>query len=224
MAGSSSPGFHPQFGVDTRKAQPFEVLRFTPTLTTGVTAVLQRSGATAQSVSVGISARIGALPTTGFWVARSFANGTMDPSTEVQLTPKPFVDYPAEPLGKLIEVSSAGVAVQQQSLSDNRIRKWIWRGYPGWNTAYLALWAIIEPLRSRYRLMAGGSPYVWLRDTESKQLRTIVTNGTTVVESYPWLRCRVLEVSRTPRGNGLVVFEETTLAFVVDDPTFNDEG
>lgn len=157
-----------------------------------------------------------------FWIAFALPNGTRDTGSEVALTPEPAeVDYPPEPAGTLID--TGGTVVFQQPSRDQRIRRWVWRHYAGTHAAYTTLWNQLQPLRSRYRLMAGESPYVYLKDDESLQLRTIATPGTVVTPSYPWFKCRVLEVTRRPKA-GLVVYDETFITFVVDDVSYNDLG
>ena len=210
------------------------VLRWTYTKTLGVSAVLvylQKLVGVAAVLkkfditkTVGVSARLGTLVDYGFWFARALPNGDKDDGTETQLVPNPFVEYPSTPAGKLIE--AGGTVVFQQPDRNNRVYTWVWLGWPADNPQYQALWALIEPLRSRYRLMAGHSPYVYLREEESMQLRTIATPGTYVAQSSPWFKCRVLEVSRTLRtgGSSLVVYDRTVLTFVIDDVSFNDFG
>lgn len=161
-----------------------------------------------------------------FFIAGANTDGSRNVATEVSLTPRPTrVEYPVEPLGTVIPV--LGSAVVQQPIADNRIRSWIWEGYPGWMPAYQTLWTTLQPLRSRYRVLAGLSPYVYLRDTESTAFRSVAIGANAVVtESFPWVRVRVIEVSRRMRtqGSSLVVWEATTLKFVIEDPAFNDFG
>lgn len=162
-----------------------------------------------------------------FWIAYSQANGTRDTGTETQLSPKPTrVEYPQEPAGSRIQTVSS--VIVQQPLYDTRVRSWIWENYADWLPAYQTLWAQIEPLRSRYRKLAsaGNSPFIWVREDETKQLRTISVSGTTVTPTYGWLRARVIEVSRAMRtsGSSLVVWGETKLSFVLEDASYNDLG
>lgn len=162
-----------------------------------------------------------------FYIA--YANpstGARDVATEVQLTPGPaLVEYPPEPTGTRLETAGGGVVVQQLS-GDSRTRAWVWQNYPAWLAGYQALWTVIEPLRSRYRKLAGDTtPYVYLRDTETALFRTVAISGHTVTPTYPWIRVRVVEVSRRPRpAGGLLVYDDTRLVFVVEDPAWNDYG
>lgn len=163
----------------------------------------------------------------GFFISYADSTGARDVVTEVELSPKPtVVEYPQDPTGARIE-TAGGSLVVQQLVGDNRVRGWVWKSYPDWHVAYQALWAVLQPLRSRYRYLAGdATPYVYLQDTESTLLRHVAISGTTVTVTYPWVRVRVLEVSRALRteGSSLVVFDNTRLVFVIDDPAFNDVG
>jgi len=144
----------------------------------------------------------------------------------VELTPGPTtVDYPG-PLQTRHE-TLAGSVVVQQPLVDNRPRSWIWSGYPERHPTYQALWNTIQPLRSRYRAMSGDTfVYVFLMEDETKQLRTVSVVGDVVTEVYPWLKVRVLEVSRKMRASGgsMPVYEETRLTFTIEDVAYNDLG
>lgn len=163
-----------------------------------------------------------------FYFALAQANGTRDTATDTQFIIGPtIVDYPADPL-PVLQPTLNGTIVLQQPAVDNRPRTWQWQSYPDWYPQYGTLWGQIEGLRSRYRLMASGSnsPYVWLRDTESKQLRTIAVAGTVVTSTYPWLQVRVLSTNRHMRtsGSSLLVWEQTNLVFTVTDVSYNDLG
>lgn len=162
-----------------------------------------------------------------FYIAYANADGTRNVATEFMLRPAPSrVVYPVDPTGSRVPTVGGTTIVQQPSV-DNRIREWIWEGYPGWMADYQALWAAIEPLRSRYRKMASSSnsPYVYLRETETGLLRTISVSGTTVTSTSGWLKCRVLEASREIKSDAaLTMYQITKLAFTVDDPAFNDLG
>jgi len=118
--------------------------------------------------------------------------------------------------------------VQQQLSSDPRLRAWVWKNYPEWLTAYQTLWNTLVPLRSRFRYLNGDvTPYVYLKEDETHLMRTASVSGTTLTESYPFFRCRVLEVSRKVRSepfSSRVVYEDTRLVFVIEDPDANDMG
>lgn len=164
----------------------------------------------------------------GFWIAMADNTGARNVSTEWEVTPRPTtVEYPAEPTGTRIE--TAGTVVVQQTARDTRVRAWRWQGYPGWFAPYQTLWSKIEPLRSRYRKLSGATtPYVYLKEDESKLFhRVTVDTGTGAVSyAYDWFRCRVLESSRLLRteGSSLVVYAETVIRFVIDDTNYNDFG
>lgn len=164
----------------------------------------------------------------GFWIAFANPDGSRNTSTEVRLSPSPSrVEYPIEPLGTRVDIPN-GSLVAQVPLRDARPRRWVWEGYPASLVAYAALWARLEPLRARYRYQTGNSPYIWVRDQESKQLRTIVSAGSTVTSTYDWYRVLVHEVSRKQEKGtrtSMVVFATTILGFTVADTgTYNDHG
>lgn len=162
-----------------------------------------------------------------FWIAYANGSGARNGATEQQLQPKPtLVRYPEGPSGGVIETAGGSVVVQQFT-QDARTREWVWMGYPAWYPAYQTLWGQLEPLRSRYRKMAGdATPYVYLKEDETQLFRTISVSGTTVTPTYDWLRCRVLSAHRVMRdeGSSLVVYQQTVLRFVIDDPAYNDLG
>lgn len=162
-----------------------------------------------------------------FYIAYADSSGAKNAATEVELSPRPTsVEYPPEPTGSRIETAGGSVVVQQLT-GDPRIRSWIWRGYRAYMPEYQTLWGLIEPLRSRYRKLAGDvTPYVYLKEDETTLLRNIAVSGTTVTPTYGWYRCRIVEVSRTPRQEGttIVTFDTIKLAFVIEDPSWNDWG
>jgi hypothetical protein len=159
----------------------------------------------------------------------AYANidGSRNSATDTLLSPRPTrVRSPQEPTGTVIPVA-AGSVVVQQPLTDNRVRSWVWEGYPDWLPSYQPLWDTLQSFRSRYRAQAGLSPYVYLRDDESRTLRQVAVSGAGVVSvTYPWVRVRVIEVSRRIREgqSSLVVWEETAMKWVIEDAAFNDFG
>ena len=162
-----------------------------------------------------------------FWVAGSNTNGTRNTSTDTRLSPGPTrVEYPIEPLGQRIPMPN-GTTVAQVPVSDPRMRKWVWEGLRLGDVRHDALWAALEPLRSRHRYQNGLNPRVWLRDMESQQFRTIVSAGSTVTSTYAWIQALVVEVSRKQEKgtrSSKVIFETVTLGFIVVDPLYNDVG
>jgi hypothetical protein len=99
-------------------------------------------------------------------------------------------------------------------------------GYPGWFVNYQALWAQLEPLRSRYRAEAGLSPWVYLKDSETQELALITpVDADTVTRTYPFWKCRVTGVTRELRKDGgLVRYEVTRLEFQIEDASWNGLG
>lgn len=155
----------------------------------------------------------------------SESTGLRDAATEVTLSPGPTrVEYPAEVTGKRLETISGSLIVQQP-LVDTRPHSWVWVGYPLWYPSYGPLWNTLQSTRSRYRLEQNLLPYVFVKETETHQLRTL-TFSSTITESYPWLKVRVIEVSRSLRDSqtSLPVFETTKLVFTIDDASYNDLG
>lgn len=162
-----------------------------------------------------------------FSIAYADSAGDRDGATDTVLSPGPTtVVYPQDPAGKRIATTGGSIIVQQP-INDGRIRSWIWSGYPGWYTPYITLWNTIEPLRSKHRLTDGdNTPYVYVMENETQMLRTISVASKTVTPTFPWIKVRVVEVSRQLRtgGSSLVVYAETKLSFVIEDPAYNDLG
>ena len=161
------------------------------------------------------------VPSFGFWIADANpGTHTVDESSKLQLIPGPVaVEYPNAPLGTTLETADGRVIVQQPS-KDGRQRAWIWNNIPAWLPAFPALWTALERTRSRYRLEAGLSPYVYLYDGETKELsKATGWAANAVTRTEDWVRCRVLGVTRTVRPGGDVVYSEVRLRFVIDDPT-----
>lgn len=160
----------------------------------------------------------------GFWFSYANSSGARDTATEVQLQPRPsVVVYPTEgPAGTLIE--TPGGVVVQSAAKDSRLREWVWEGYPGWLPQYNALWNQLQPLRGYYRKLAGDvTPFVYLKENETRLLRFVAVSGTTVTETYDYLRCRVHRVIRPEiRPGGLVTYARTRVIFSIDDPGYND--
>lgn len=98
--------------------------------------------------------------------------GAMVTASQTVLSPSPTrVEYPVDIAGSVVETAS-GVVVVQQPSKDPRRRAWIWQGYPGWWSRTADLWDQLTPLRSKTRISAGqGSPYVYLKDTETGLFR-----------------------------------------------------
>lgn len=160
-----------------------------------------------------------------FYIAYADSNGAKNASTETVLQPGPGrVVYPVDgPAGAIIE--TPGGVIVQSAAKDSRVREWVWENYPGWFAPYQALWNQIEPLQSRYRKRAGDTtPFVYLKEDETKLLRTVAISGTTVTPTYGWLRCRVLRAIRTELrdSSSLVTYARTRLLFTIDDPSYND--
>jgi len=76
-----------------------------------------------------------------------------------------------------------GNAIQQQPTKDPRRRAWVWESYQYWMPAYVALWARISNMRSRYRQANGMSPYVFLLDTVTGEFRRKVDYTGTVASA-----------------------------------------
>jgi hypothetical protein len=162
----------------------------------------------------------------GFFFCYANLDGTRNAASEVQISPQPTrVDYPTTPFGNIIE-TAGGTVVQQQPDRDSRVRAWEWVGYPGWFIKYQELWSELEPLRSRYRRQLSLSPYVYLKEDETGEFCVITPAAEALVtRTFPYFKCRVLELSRELRKDGgLVRYEVTRLAFTIDDATWNYLG
>lgn len=159
----------------------------------------------------------------GFYFALAEADGSMSVGTETLISPHPTrVEYPESPAGTILE----GSRIHQQPAEDLRIRAWEWLGYPGWFQRYQDLWNQLEPLRSRYRRSLGLSPYVYLKEDETQELALITpVNATSTTRTFPYWKCRVVDVSRQIRKDGgLVKYDVTRMAFVIEDESWNYLG
>jgi hypothetical protein len=166
-----------------------------------------------------------------FYVAKADASGNRIVGSEIQLSPGPTrVDYPTETLFQSQE-TSGGSVIQQAPSRDPRRRAWVWAGYPGWMVAYQRLWATLESLRSTHRKAYGApTPYVYLRDTETQELRrrvvltgtatggsanTLVTTGLT---SGALVGFQLELVDGTGVGQVRTIIGNTTTTVTVDAP------
>jgi hypothetical protein len=158
-------------------------------------------------------------PTFGFWVCDANTDHTRNDASKVLLNPGPVaVEYPTAPAGVTLETVDGRVVVQQPS-KDGRQRQWVWNNLPAWLSSFPTLWTTLERTRSRYRLQAGLSPYVYLLDAETKELSQSTSwSSNQVVRTNEWVRCRVLGITRAVRPGGDVVYSEIRLRFVIDDP------
>lgn len=107
-----------------------------------------------------------------FWVAASDANGSIISGSEQVLAPGPAeVDYPQPSAGR----RSEGVTslVKQTPLRDPRTRTWVWRNLPRYAGVprYERMVHHLESLLSTTRLQRGLPRWVYLRDTETDDLR-----------------------------------------------------
>lgn len=112
-----------------------------------------------------------------FFLAKADNAGARIAASEVQVSPGPTrVEYPTEPLGSIVDTADGNV-VKQQPVKDPRRRAWVWLGYPGWFTNYQTLWTLLEGHLSKFRKAEGAlTPYIYIKDTETKLLRRRVTD------------------------------------------------
>lgn len=202
------------------------------TLTTNVTARLRAT----RTLVIGLQARIGTSvvqdpKSPGFWVAMADASGNRIPGSEISLSPRPTdVDYPRENLSTKIETADGRVVIQQPT-RDSRSRAWIWTGYPADLPGYVTLWDFLQGLRSRYRRNFGaGTPYVYLLDNLSGELRRQITitgtatSGSTTVltdtgANFPILENWRIELVAGPgAGQGRIISTNTSNTVVPQTP------
>lgn len=144
--------------------------------------------------------------------------------TITQLFPGPtYVVYP-EKILSTIKSSKDGNPIIQAPVKDPRPRMWVWKRYrdsvPGYSDLYNKL------LNYMYKLRISSIPvksaWVYLRETETKNLTKFQWNGTKYVEISDWVRVKVVNVSQEiAQQGGYAVYDSTTLTFHIDDPTFN---
>lgn len=116
----------------------------------------------------------------GFYVAFADATGARIIGSEVELSPAPAaVDYPTEPLATFIETADQRLIVQQPT-RDGRRRSWIWKGYWPDEPGFARVFAVLERLRSRYRIESGApTPYVYLKEDITREFtRPVRYTGT----------------------------------------------
>lgn len=127
-----------------------------------------------------------------FWVSLAGLDNNRVTGTDWLLSPAPSsVDYPTEPLGRVVDVPD-GRAVVQQPAVDYRRRTWIWerypssqagQTYPGPVGTYERQYQRLLALRSRHRVEQGLSPYIYVKDTVTRHLRRRVTAQYTLASS-----------------------------------------
>lgn len=113
----------------------------------------------------------------GFYVANADATGAIITASQLLLNPGPsFLDYPEGALGTRVETE--GTVIFQQPTLDNRVRSWIWQGYPANQVGFQNVWPQLEALRSATRVAMGFSPYTFLMETTSNLFRQLtITTG-----------------------------------------------
>lgn len=115
------------------------------------------------TATTGVVTTMPTAPKLGFWIALADANHNKG-TVEIQLSPAPSkVDYPATPLGEIIETAD-GRVVTQQTNRDPRRRGWIWLNFGPQVVRYERQYRWLEGLRSRVRQQAGQSPYIYVYD------------------------------------------------------------
>lgn len=108
-----------------------------------------------------------------FWVAladNSQAGHPIVSASIRMLIPGP-VDfrYPEERYGTDIPTADGPVIVQQPG-QDNRKRAWLWDGHHASFGPYEAQWRFLQSLRSLTRYQGGASPYIYVRENETRGL------------------------------------------------------
>lgn len=167
-----------------------------------------------------------------FWVASSDVDGVILPDSIVQLAPGPAdVDYPLVSAGRVVD-TSAGSRIKQTPPSDPRPRAWIWENLPTYRPAYVRLVHLLESLLGTTRRQRGLSPWIFLKDTESDQLRVwqyIAGTGTSAgastftdtAQAWPaqQLDNAVIEIAGPPgTGQRRAIVSHTTDTLTLDAP------
>lgn len=154
-----------------------------------------------------------------FWVR--FKDSPNGAYTTVALTPGPTsVDYPPK-RAFTVMTTQDGASVIQRPLRDSRSRKWVWTGYKSSAlfAAYENQWQQLLALEYRTRLRAGKYPLVeiWEDTVPEGGFNRVDGNGDKL-----WTTVRFIQVDRTPRkGGGQLVYDESTIEFVIDDTTYD---
>ncbi len=92
-------------------------------------------------------------------------------ASQRQLFPAPVaVDYPETRYGEERTTADGQVIVQQPG-ADARPRSWIWQNYEPTIGPYERQWQFLRSLRSRTRFESGHSPYIYIRDNETRLLQ-----------------------------------------------------
>jgi hypothetical protein len=163
-------------------------------------------------------------PGTGFWVAEADLNGNILMTTAVRLNPGPTtVRYPDRFAMEVITAED-GTTTVKGALKDGRVRSWVWKRYKSTVPKYDVLYNKL--LNYHYKLRQKSSPtkspYVYIKDTESGNLTIKSWSTDHWVETEPWIRVKILQVSRDIAPGGRTLFEETVFSFVIDDQQWNN--
>lgn len=159
----------------------------------------------------------------GFQYALADANGLMDSGTIATLSPGPtFTEYPTEQFKTTIHVSVDGNPVTQSFVKDDRPRKWVWQNYRETVPGYTSMYNSLLQLHYKLRLLAGDSPWVFLKEDVTDMFGKYEYAGGTWSFTSGWIRVKVIDVFQEIRQRGgRVVYDTSGITFVIDDSTFN---
>jgi len=158
-----------------------------------------------------------------FSVADSDSFGNIVNGSAVTLIIQPtYVQYP-DKFDNVVRTSKDGSIIVQTPTKDSRTRKWFWRNYKSNTPKYNALFSQILQFDYKLRLAQGKSPWVYVQDTETLNLGVRTFNGTIWVESFPFIRVKVVQVTQNiAQQSGYPTYGETVFEFYIDDPSFNN--
>lgn len=160
-----------------------------------------------------------------FSVADSDLFGNMvNGSAQTLIIQPTYVIYP-DKFDNVVRTSKDGSIIIQTPSKDSRTRKWVWRNYKTQVPKYNALFSQILQFQYKLRISQSPakSPWVYVQDTESLNLGIRTFNGTIWVESFPFLRAKVVQVTQNiaPQA-GYPTYSDTIMEFYIDDPTYTN--
>lgn len=150
-----------------------------------------------------------------FWIKYEDENGG---EVEVALNPPPReIMYPPRKHVTTQETQDGAVVIQRPT-RDTRTRRLIWLAYGPKNEPFASQWALFESLECRSRMDAGlpASVGFWEDVTEAGGFDRTDGQGEKI-----YTRVKIIQVDRMPRQGGGPVRYESTVEFVIDDPSFS---
>lgn len=168
-----------------------------------------------------------------FQYAEADSNGLIDSGTITVMRPQPSeVSYP-ESFVVNPKVSRDGNPIIQLPAKDERERTWIWKDYraklaaspdSAFYARYETLFNNLLNLQYHVRLskVPPESEFAYLYEDETGELDKLTLSAGDWVRTSDFVRVKILQVSRTTASRGgSVIYPQTILTFVIDDPNWN---